>query len=125
MAGTSTEGNTDVSATNAGQLDPDAFKKLYPENFYQKYIDIGIRPDGRAFGRARPTTIGLGAVETADASALVKIGSTTVLAGIKLEVGSECVWWQMLQHKSDFDRPSRQRILLAIWPPCTSGSQMH
>jgi len=86
MAGTSTEGNTDVSATNAGQLDPDAFKKLYPENFYQKYIDNGIRPDGRAFGRARPTTIGLGAVETADASALVKIGSTTVLAGIKLEV---------------------------------------
>jgi exosome complex component RRP43 len=87
MAGASTQGNTDASTANAGQLDPDAFKKLYPESFYQKFIESGIRPDGRVFGRARPTTIGLGAVETADSSALVKIGSTTVLAAIKLEVG--------------------------------------
>lgn len=34
----------------------------------------------------RATSIGLGVVSTADASALVKIGSTTVLAGVKCEV---------------------------------------
>ena len=67
-------------------LEPGAFKQLYPQQFYQKFIENGIRPDGRPFGRARPTTIGLRAVETTDSSALVKIGSTTVLAGLKLEV---------------------------------------
>lgn len=77
-----------VEATaNAQQhLGPDAFKKLYPEQYYKRFIESGIRPDGRKFGRARPATIGLDAVSTADSSALVKIGSTTVLAGIKLEV---------------------------------------
>jgi len=87
MVKASTQSATDASTTNAANLDPDAFKKLYPEEFYRNFIESGIRPDGRAFGRARPTTIGLGAVETADSSALVKVGSTTVLAGIKLEVG--------------------------------------
>ena len=78
-----------VNATtqHVGQdLGPDAFKKLYPEQYYERFLANGIRPDGRTFGRARPTTIGLEAVSTTDASALVKNGSTTVLAGIKLEV---------------------------------------
>jgi exosome complex component RRP43 len=87
MVENSTHTATDVSTATVSTLDPEAFKKLYPDAFYRKFIESGIRPDGRAFGRARPTTIGLGAVETADSSALVKIGSTTVLAGIKLEVG--------------------------------------
>lgn len=34
----------------------------------------------------RPTTCGLGAVSTADGSALVKAGSTSVMAGARLEV---------------------------------------
>ena len=68
------------------KLEAGAFKKLYPEQFYKQHIDGGYRPDGRTFGRARPTTIGLDATATADSSALVKIGNTTVLAGIKLEV---------------------------------------
>lgn len=68
------------------ELGPDAFKKLYPEVYYKKFVASGVRPDGRTFGRARATTIGLDAVSSADASALVKIGSTTILAGIKLEV---------------------------------------
>lgn len=86
MVEAASQQNTAALTPNGGQLDPDGFKKLYPEQFYKKFIENGIRPDGRVFGRARPTTIGLGAVETADSSALVKIGSTTVLAGIKLEV---------------------------------------
>lgn len=38
------------------------------------------------FALCRPTSIGLGVVSTADASALVKVGSTAALAGIKCEV---------------------------------------
>jgi len=66
-------------------LEPDAFKKLYPDQYYARFVAEGLRPDGRPLARARPTTIALGAVSTADSSALVKIGSTTVMAGIKLE----------------------------------------
>ena len=77
---------TDTEPDVSPNLGPEAFKKLYPEQYYKKFIESGIRPDGRTFGRGRPATIGLDAVSTADSSALIKIGSTTVLAGIKLEV---------------------------------------
>ena len=70
-------------------LEPEAFKNLYPDLFFDRFLDNGIRPDGRTFGGARPVTIGPDAVGTADASALVKLGNTTVLAGLNLEV-SDC-----------------------------------
>lgn len=73
-------------ATQSESLQADAFKKLYPREFFTKFIESGIRPDGRPVGRCRATTIGLNVVSTADSSALVKIGSTTALAGVKLEV---------------------------------------
>ena len=69
-------------------LEPDAFKKLYSDQYYSRFVAEGLRPDGRPLLRARPTTIALGAVTTADSSALVKIGNTTVMAGVKLEVGA-------------------------------------
>lgn len=74
------------SAAESDTLQADAFKKLYPREFFSKFIESGIRPDGRPVGRCRPTTVGLNVVSTADSSALVKIGSTTALAGVKLEV---------------------------------------
>ena len=74
------------AAVQKDALQADAFKKLYPQEFFSKFIEDGIRPDGRPVGRCRPTTIGLDVVSTADSSALVKIGSTTALAGVKLEV---------------------------------------
>ncbi|KAK1576520.1 hypothetical protein Q3G72_014640 [Acer saccharum] len=48
--------------------------------------NISIRPDARPLRKARDTTIALGAVASADGSALAKIGSTTMLAAIKMEV---------------------------------------
>lgn len=92
---------------SAFKYEPAAFKKLYPEQFYKQHIENGLRPDGRTFGRARPTTIGLDATATADSSALVKIGSTTVLAGIKLEVQ---LWHSIA-------RPSKRVILQTIHSP--------
>ncbi len=47
----------------------------------------GKRLDGRGPDEYRPTTIEPGFVVTADGSALVRLGATTVLAGIKLEPG--------------------------------------
>jgi len=98
-------------------MEVEAFKRLYPLPFYERYLDSSVRPDGRPLGRARPTSVSLGAVSTADGSALVKIGNTTMLAGVKLEVmvpsqetpdqGSITVDFQMPPICSPLVRPGR------------------
>lgn len=70
-------------------LQADAFKKLYPEQYYSRFISQNTRPDGRTLGRARIATVGLGVISTADSSALVRIGATSVIAAVKLEVRSQ------------------------------------
>lgn len=47
----------------------------------------GKRPDGREANQYRSITIERGVVNMAEGSALVSIGNTTVLAGIKMDVG--------------------------------------
>jgi exosome complex component RRP43 len=68
------------------QLQADAFKRLYPEQFFARFVAEGLRPDGRGLRTPRPVAVGLHSVGAADGSALVKIGATTVLAGARLEV---------------------------------------
>nr|CAD7258598.1 unnamed protein product [Timema shepardi] len=43
-----------------------------------------IRPDGRGLLKFRPIAINIGSISTADGSAIVKIGNTAVVCGIKL-----------------------------------------
>lgn len=67
-----------------GELQADAFKRLYPDQYFQRFVEQGIRPDGRTLTVCRAASIGVHSVAQADGSALVKLGSTSVLAG---EVG--------------------------------------
>lgn len=67
-------------------MEVDAFRRLFPLRFHERHLLESIRPDGRPLGRARDTTIALGAVASANGSALAKIGCTTMLAAVKLEV---------------------------------------
>ncbi|KAG8007988.1 Exosome complex component RRP43, partial [Nibea albiflora] len=46
------------------------------------------RPDGRELTEFRTTTLNIGSISTADGSALVKIGNTTVICGIKAELAN-------------------------------------
>ena len=62
-----------------------AYKRLYPEQYYDKFIAEGARPDGRPLGRARPVSLARGVVTTAQGSALAKVGRTTAIAAVKLE----------------------------------------
>ncbi|GLT26547.1 hypothetical protein SLA2020_016060 [Shorea laevis] len=68
------------------EVELDAFRRLFPLRFYERHLAESIRPDARPLGKARDTTIALGAVASAHGSALAKIGSTTMLAAIKMEV---------------------------------------
>ncbi|KAL2466057.1 3'-5'-exoribonuclease family protein [Abeliophyllum distichum] len=77
-----TNGSNDLSS----EMEVDAFRRLFPLRFHERHLLESIRPDGRPLGRARDTTISLGAVASANGSALAKIGCTTMLAAVKLEV---------------------------------------
>ncbi|GIL45664.1 hypothetical protein Vafri_2868 [Volvox africanus] len=74
------------TVTISDDVDAEAFKRLYPEQYYDRFLSEGLRPDGRPLGRARAVTIGAGAITSVDGSALVKVGRTTVLAGVRLEI---------------------------------------
>ncbi|XP_027076724.1 uncharacterized protein [Coffea arabica] len=75
-------GGSDLSS----EMEVDAFRHLFPLRFHERHLLKSIRPDGRTLGKARDTIISLGAVTSANGSALTKIGCTTMLAAIKLEV---------------------------------------
>ncbi|HLY77088.1 MAG TPA: RNA-binding protein, partial [Thermoplasmata archaeon] len=47
----------------------------------------GHRIDGRGIDEWRPVTVEPGFVKSADGSALVHVGATAVLCGVKLEIG--------------------------------------
>lgn len=72
--------------SSSNELQAEAFKRLYPNEYYAKFISKSLRPDGRPLGGARATTIGIHPLESTNSSALVKIGNTTAMAGIKLQV---------------------------------------
>ncbi|KAL9232573.1 hypothetical protein vseg_007672 [Gypsophila vaccaria] len=70
----------------SAETEVDAFRRLFPVDFYERHFDKSMRPDARPLRNTRDTTIALGAVTSANGSALVKVGSTTMLAAIKMEI---------------------------------------
>lgn len=56
---------------------------IHPIKYYRNYIAHEIRPDGREFEAFRPIRINAKSIGTADGSAIVKLGNTTVICGIK------------------------------------------
>ncbi|KAK9836808.1 hypothetical protein WJX74_008486 [Apatococcus lobatus] len=69
-----------------GSLEADAFRKLYPHQFYANFLAKHTRPDGRALMQARPVSVTPNAVSSADSSATAKLGDSAAIAGVKLEV---------------------------------------
>ena len=115
----------EVVEPGSAELGPDAYKKLYPAEFYKRFIDNNLRPDGRPFGGGRPVTIGVGAIESADASALVKIGSTSVLAGLTFAVS--CLVVMLIHLNFDVTVPWHynkdcDETLMHV---CTGGSHIY
>ncbi|KAI3881170.1 hypothetical protein MKX03_002344 [Papaver bracteatum] len=78
------DGNVEEVA--AVDIEVDAFRRLFPFQYYERHLKESIRPDARPLGTSRTTFVTLGDVSSADGSASVKIGSTTMLAAIKMEV---------------------------------------
>lgn len=59
------------------------YRSLHPVKYYRDYLAHNIRPDGRDLDKFRPLLLNIGTISTANGSAIVKIGKTTVVCGIK------------------------------------------
>lgn len=79
---------TQTPSTNGALhfIDADTFRKIHPHEYLRRFTSQGVRPDGRTFEKFRPTLINTGSISTANGSALVRIGNTMVVCGIKAEI---------------------------------------
>uniref|UniRef100_A0A3Q3MDZ6 Ribosomal RNA-processing protein 43 n=1 Tax=Mastacembelus armatus TaxID=205130 RepID=A0A3Q3MDZ6_9TELE len=62
-----------------------------PLEYHRSFLKENCRPDGRELSEFRTTTLNIGSISTADGSALVKVGNTTVVCGIKAELANPAV----------------------------------
>lgn len=56
--------------------------------YLYKLLEAGQRADGRGLDDYRPLSLQRNLIETAEGSALVKLGQTKIMAGVKLLIGS-------------------------------------
>ncbi|WVZ71495.1 hypothetical protein U9M48_020079 [Paspalum notatum var. saurae] len=62
----------------AGEMEVEAYRRLFPLAFLERHLRESVRPDGRHLSEARHTTIALGAVYSAHGSALIRLGETVM-----------------------------------------------
>nr|XP_057942953.1 exosome complex component RRP43 [Doryrhamphus excisus] len=67
------------------------FKTAEPLEYHRSFLKENCRPDGRELLEFRTTTLNIGSICTADGSALVKLGNTTVICGVKAELANPSV----------------------------------
>ncbi|TFK29038.1 ribosomal protein S5 domain 2-like protein [Coprinopsis marcescibilis] len=67
-------------------LKASVFQRLHPRAYLERFVAEGYRPDGRSFSSWRDVSVNVGSISTANGSALVRIGNTTVVCGVKAEV---------------------------------------
>ncbi|XP_058800745.1 exosome complex component RRP43-like isoform X2 [Phymastichus coffea] len=64
------------------------FKTIHPAKYLRDHFASSVRPDGRDFTAFRPVSVNVGSITQADSSAVFKIGNTSVVCGIKAELGT-------------------------------------
>ncbi|KAI9595148.1 ribosomal protein S5 domain 2-type protein [Syncephalis fuscata] len=75
-----------ATSTSPYAFTAETFKRVQPEEYYRKILEQDVRPDGRSFETFRTTIVNADCISTAEGSAVVRIGDTTVVCGIKAEV---------------------------------------
>lgn len=101
-----------------------AYKRLHPRRYLEAFLEQGHRPDGRPLAsdasssasssksQWRGVQINVGSVSTAHGSALVRLGDTTVVCGIKAETAAP-----------DAQRPNEGWIVPNLDLPAISAPQ--
>ncbi|KZT37493.1 hypothetical protein SISSUDRAFT_1071149 [Sistotremastrum suecicum HHB10207 ss-3] len=60
------------------------YQRLHPRAYLEKFLEEGMRTDGRKTSDWRD--VQTGSISTAEGSALVRLGQTTVVCGVKAEI---------------------------------------
>lgn len=79
---------------DAVALKASTFKRLHPRAYLERFLSENYRPDGRVPSAFRETSVNVGSITTANGSALVRLGETAVVCGVKAEIA-----------EPDLDRP--------------------
>ena len=69
-------------------MDTSVFAKVFPKEYHLKFLESYCRADGRGLRTVRKVSVTRGVLGTTDGSGLAKVGATSVMCGIKLEVGA-------------------------------------
>ncbi|KAI5121183.1 hypothetical protein M0805_005984 [Coniferiporia weirii] len=67
-------------------LQAETFRRLHPRTYLERFLNEGFRPDRRETEDWRDVSVNVGSISTADGSALVRLGDTTVVCGVKAEI---------------------------------------
>ncbi|KAI1795008.1 ribosomal protein S5 domain 2-like protein [Ganoderma leucocontextum] len=86
MAAASSSAGVGTSATELDALKALTFQRLHPKTYLERFLAENVRPDGREFDEWRDISVNVGSISTADGSALVRLGSTTIICGVKAEI---------------------------------------
>ncbi|KAJ7773241.1 ribosomal protein S5 domain 2-type protein [Mycena metata] len=62
------------------------FQRLHPRAYLERFVAESVRPDGRPFDAWRDVSVNVGSISTANGSALVRLGETTIVCGVKAEI---------------------------------------
>jgi exosome complex component RRP43 len=77
-----------ATANGAAAIDADLFKRIQPGEYLARFLAQGYRPDGRELDEFRDASINVGSISSADGSALVRMGQTTVLCGVTAQIAT-------------------------------------
>lgn len=105
------------SLANMSALDAQVYQRVHPREFLKRFLLQDVRPDGRAPMTARRSSITTGSIATAVGSAMLKMGRTTAVAGVRAtletpepgapEVGMLDVKVELLPIAASHYRPGR------------------
>jgi len=71
---------------NVTDLNAQIFQRLHPKAYLERFLAEQLRLDGREASDWRDLFVNVGSISTADGSALVRLGETTIVCGVKAEI---------------------------------------
>ncbi|KAE9402577.1 hypothetical protein BT96DRAFT_879461 [Gymnopus androsaceus JB14] len=93
MDSASSSVNSTISAAETEALKAATFQRLHPRIYLERFLEEQVRPDGRSTAQEsldengwRNVEVNVGSISTASGSALVRLGNTTVVCGVKAEI---------------------------------------
>ncbi|KII94776.1 hypothetical protein PLICRDRAFT_693108 [Plicaturopsis crispa FD-325 SS-3] len=78
--------STSTADPQSEHLKAATFQRLHPRIYLERFLSEKVRPDGRALDAWRDVSVNAGSISTADGSALVRWGDTTIVCGVKAEI---------------------------------------